>query len=196
MRRAPVAPSAARNWSRTISRPATKMTRRRGAFAESERWKRQRRRRAADRTTAAAALGGDGPAVSESGVVVDFVKAGVDIPELLADALDEGTDVGAVAIGAAARQEILAVHEVVELAIGDVLARLERELRDHPELRQRQIDGGALPESGVGGGRGAGPRQGAPGVGGVRGGAAARPVALRGSARDAAPGSAAAATCR
>src|SRR5215468_8529446 len=125
------------------------MTTSSAAFAESERWKRQRRRRAADRTTAAAALGGDGPAVSESGVVVDFVKAGVDIPELLADALDEGTDVGAVAIGAAARQEILAVHEVVELAIGDILARLERELRDHPELRQRQIDGGALPEGAV-----------------------------------------------
>src|SRR5215467_4858728 len=133
-----------------MSGTAGKMTPSSAAFAESERWKRQRRRlRAADRTTAAAALGGDGPAVSESGVVVDFVKAGVDIPELLADALDEGTDIGAVAVGAAARQEILAVHEVVELAVRGVLAGLERELRDHAELGQRQVDGGAFPEGAI-----------------------------------------------
>src|SRR5215831_1614012 len=100
-------------------------------FAESERWKRQRRRlRATGRPPVVAALDGDGPAVAKSGVVVDFVKSGVDIPELLADTLDESADVGAIAIGAAARQEILAVHEVVELAIGGVLAGLERELRD------------------------------------------------------------------
>src|SRR5215469_14337941 len=101
------------------------MTTSNAAFAESERWKRQRRRlRAAGRTIAGAALAGDCPAVAKSGVVVDFVKSGVDIPELLPDALDEGADIRAVAIGAAARQEVLAVDEIVELAIGGILARL------------------------------------------------------------------------
>ena len=80
---------------------------------------------------------------------MDFVKSGVDIPEFLADALDEGADVGAVAVGAAARQEVLAVHEVVELAVGDILARLEGELGDHAELGERQVDGRAPPEGAV-----------------------------------------------
>jgi len=100
-------------------------------------------------TAGVAALGGDDPAVPKSGVVVDFVKAGVDIPELLADALDEGANVGAVAVGTAAGQEILAVHEVVEIAIGGILAWSQRELGDHTELGQRQVDGGALPEGAI-----------------------------------------------
>src|SRR5215472_2937916 len=79
------------------------------------------------------------PAVSETGVVIDVVETWVDIVELLADTLDEGAYIGAIPLRAVPRYEILAVDEIVDLAVADVLVCLFRQQGHNPEFRQRQI---------------------------------------------------------
>src|SRR5208282_2099513 len=81
-----------------------------------------------------------GPAVSETGVVFDVVETGVDITELLADTLDEGAYIGAIPLRAVPRDEILAVHEIVDLAVADVLACFFGQQGQESEFRQGQID--------------------------------------------------------
>src|SRR5215468_6314534 len=70
--------------------------------------------------SAAMGLGGIHPPIAESGIVADAVELLVDLPELLADPLDERADVHAKTLLAIAGNEILAAHQVVNLAIGDV----------------------------------------------------------------------------
>src|SRR5688500_13592794 len=54
-----------------------------------------------------AAHGIAAPAVAEAGVVVDEVDLANDHAQLLTDALDEGADIGAVACGTVAGDEVL-----------------------------------------------------------------------------------------
>src|SRR6476660_2328043 len=79
-------------------------------------------------------------AVAESGVIMDVLELRIDLAELLADALDEGADIGAIAFIAIAGDEVLAVNEIVDFAIGNVLAGTQGQQGDDLELGQRQID--------------------------------------------------------
>ena len=63
------------------------------------------------------------PAVSETGVVLDAVETGIDIAEFLADTLDESAYIGAISLRPVPRNKILAVDEIVDLAVADILAR-------------------------------------------------------------------------
>src|SRR5271170_2679767 len=81
-----------------------------------------------------------GPAVSKTGVVMDVVEIGVGVAEFLADTLDEGTDIGAVPLCPMTGDEVLAVHEIIDLAIADVLPCLLGEKRQNLELGQGQFD--------------------------------------------------------
>src|SRR6516164_9471082 len=107
-----------------------KTTARNAVFADSEDVQRARCRVSVFR----------GPAVSKTGVVSDMVETGVNIAELLADTLDEGAYIGAVPLRAVPGDKILAVDEIVDLAVADVLARLFGQQSHNPEFRQRQID--------------------------------------------------------
>src|SRR5262245_28611095 len=60
------------------------------------------------------------PAIAEAGVVLNQIEVRIDVAELLADALDQGADIGPVALLARTGAEPLAPDEVVDLAIGDV----------------------------------------------------------------------------
>src|SRR5271170_3606563 len=82
-----------------------------------------------------------GPAVSKTGVVLDVVEMGVAVAELLADTLDEGADIGAVPLCSVPGDEILAVDEIIDLAVADVLPRFFGEKRQDLEFRQGKIDG-------------------------------------------------------
>src|SRR5262249_1441052 len=62
------------------------------------------------------------PAVSETVVIFDMVETGVDIAELLADTFDEGAHIGAIPFRSVPGDEILAVDEIVDLTVADVLA--------------------------------------------------------------------------
>src|ERR1700732_1066326 len=77
-----------------------------------------------------------GPAVSETGVVFDVVETGVDITKLLADTLDEGAYIGAITLRAVPGDEILAVDEIVDLAVADVLACFFSQQGQDPKFRQ------------------------------------------------------------
>src|SRR3989304_6183288 len=90
------------------------------------------------------------PAIPEAGVVLDVGERVVHRPELLADALDEGAHVRPVALFARTRDEILAVDEIVDLAVADILSRPRDEIAEHPELRQAEVDLPLLPEGAVG----------------------------------------------
>src|SRR5271167_2333726 len=81
-----------------------------------------------------------GPTVSKTGVVMDVVEIRVAVAELLADTLDEGTDIGAVPLCPMAGDEILAVYEIIDLAIADVLPCFLGETRQDLELGQGQLD--------------------------------------------------------
>src|SRR5438105_433556 len=80
------------------------------------------------------------PAVSKTGIIFDVVEIGIAFAELLADTLDEGPDIGAIPLFAVTGDEILAVDEVVDLAIADILPGPPGEQRDNLELGQGQID--------------------------------------------------------
>src|ERR1051325_8351664 len=80
------------------------------------------------------------PAVTETGIVLDLGKFGIDLPERLADALHQAAHIGAITLLAVAGNEILAVHEVVDLAVPDIFASPAGEQGDDAELRQAQID--------------------------------------------------------
>src|SRR3954453_19573858 len=112
------------------------------------------RRGGSRRGSAEAAAGGralaGSPAVAETGVVMDVLELWIDITELLADTLDECTDIGAIPLRAVPRDEVLAVHQVVDLAVGDVLARTHRHQGDDLELGQRQVEELAAPVRAVG----------------------------------------------
>src|SRR6516225_8321576 len=107
-----------------------KTTARNAIFAESDDVQRARRR----------VSGFRGPAVSETGVISNVVEIGIDIAELLADTLDEGAYIGAVPFRAVPGDKILAVDEIVDLAVANVLAPLFGQQGHNPEFRQRQID--------------------------------------------------------
>src|SRR6516225_1493138 len=62
------------------------------------------------------------PAVPETSVIFDMVETGVNIAELLANSFDEGAYIVAIPVRAVSRDEILAVDEIVNLAVADVLA--------------------------------------------------------------------------
>src|SRR5487761_2345777 len=122
-----------------MSGTARKISARTVTLAASERTKRQRGRLCGAAGGAVALVAGN-PAVAESGVVVDVIELAIDIAELLADALYEGADVRPEALGAVAGGEVLAVDEIVDLAIADILAGAEREERDDLELGQGQLE--------------------------------------------------------
>jgi hypothetical protein len=65
-------------------------------------------------------------AVAEPGVVADVLERRIDIMEFLADSLDEGADVCVKTLVAVAGREVLAVNQIVDLAIGYVLAGMKR----------------------------------------------------------------------
>ena len=50
-----------------------------------------------------------------------MVETGIDITELLADTLDERAYIGAISLRALSGDEILAVDEIVDFAVADVL---------------------------------------------------------------------------
>src|SRR5689334_22606207 len=95
-----------------------KMTVSRTVLTASDRYGRARRTGRAGCSAGALALGE--PAVAESGVVMDVFKFRIDIAELLADALYEGPHIGPVALDPIAGDEVLAVHEIVDLTVRDV----------------------------------------------------------------------------
>src|SRR6516165_7123143 len=64
------------------------------------------------------------PAVSKAGVVFDTVETGIAVAELLADALDKGSYIGAIALCAVTGDEVLAVDKIIYIAIADVLPRV------------------------------------------------------------------------
>src|SRR6185312_1278162 len=94
-------------------------------------------------------VSGPAEAVAESGVVVDVLELRIEITEFLADSLDEGADIGAIPLVAIAGREILAVHQVVNLAIGHVLAGTQGQQRENLELGQRQVDRPARPAGAI-----------------------------------------------
>src|SRR4051794_4564356 len=57
------------------------------------------------------------PAVAEAWIIVDQVELSIDHAELLADALDEGADIGAIASRTVAGDKALAVDKIVDLPI-------------------------------------------------------------------------------
>src|SRR5689334_19335160 len=81
-----------------------------------------------------------GPAISKTGVILDVVETGVNIAELLADALDEGAYISAIPLQAVSGNKIFAVDQIVDLAIPDVAARSLRQQSDDFEFGQRQVD--------------------------------------------------------
>src|SRR5579859_2878179 len=58
------------------------------------------------------------PAIAEAGIIGDGGEGGIDGQEFLADPLDQGADIGAIAVRTFAGDEILAAQRVVDLAIG------------------------------------------------------------------------------
>jgi hypothetical protein len=56
-------------------------------------------------------------------VVADLIEVRINIAELFADSLDEGSDIGAVSVDPRAGRESLAMNQIVKLAIGSVLKR-------------------------------------------------------------------------
>src|SRR5918911_2481645 len=116
-----------------------KMTASNAAFASSERYKPGRASAGVAPPPNWPMLDG-GPAVTETGVVVDMFEIRVDIAEFLADALDEGANVRSVSFGAVAGHEVLAVHQVVDFAVGDVLAGPHREQCNDLEFGQSEVD--------------------------------------------------------
>src|SRR6266550_7532748 len=97
------------------------------------------------RQTKPSLLLGD-PAVTEAGIVPYLRKIGIDVPERPTDPLEEAPHIRPIPFVADAGDEILAVHEVVNLPIADILAGARREELDDAELGQAQIDHDALPE--------------------------------------------------
>src|SRR5262245_35964814 len=89
------------------------------------------------------------PTVAEPGIVLDAGEAVVDIAELLADALDEGADVDAIALLAVAGDEVLAAHEIVDLPVGHVGVGGAGEQPDDLELGQGEVDALAVVERAV-----------------------------------------------
>jgi hypothetical protein len=77
------------------------------------------------------------PAVAELGIVLNLVEGGVNLAELLADALDEGSDVGAVAVGsilrslAGALDDIAICQDLTKLAerCEELGAQIEQSIR-------------------------------------------------------------------
>src|SRR3546814_9184619 len=80
------------------------------------------------------------PSVAEAGIVLDTVEVVVDVAELLANPLDEGPHVGPVAVRPVAGDEVLAAHDVVDLAVGDVAALLRHQEQHDGKLGQREDD--------------------------------------------------------
>src|SRR5688572_26849302 len=89
------------------------------------------------------------PAIAEPRIVLDMLKAGVDVAEFLTDALDEGADIGAEADLALAGRKSDAVHDVIQLAIADILACPLHQVFDDAKLGKGQVDLLVLPEGAV-----------------------------------------------
>src|SRR6266446_2881493 len=64
------------------------------------------------------------PTVSKAGIVFDVVEIRIDIAELFADTLDEGSYVGTITLHAMPGDEVLAVDEIINLPVADVLLGL------------------------------------------------------------------------
>src|SRR5216684_3759075 len=88
-------------------------------------------------------------AVTDARMVEDVLEFGVDLAELLANAFDEGADIGAIALVAITGDEVLAVDDVVNLAIRHILAGPHGQQGEDLELGQRQIDRLARPARAV-----------------------------------------------
>src|SRR6516162_424096 len=84
-----------------------------------------------------------GPAVSEAGIVFDMFEIRVDIPELFADTLDEGTYIGPIPLPALPGDEVFAVDQIINLSIADVLSGLVGEQGEDLEFGQGQVDDAA-----------------------------------------------------
>src|SRR5262249_43810500 len=89
------------------------------------------------------------PAIAESRVVLDAGETVVDVAELLADALDEGADVDAVAVLAIAGDEVLAAHQIVDLPVRHVGVVGIGEQPHDLEFGKRQVDALAVVEGAV-----------------------------------------------
>src|SRR5438876_5000985 len=63
------------------------------------------------------------PAVAEAGIVLDLSELGVNITESLADPLHQAAHVGTIAVLAVTGDEILAMHEIVDLPVSNIRAR-------------------------------------------------------------------------
>src|SRR5215472_11237337 len=81
-----------------------------------------------------------GPAIAEPWVVVDPIEVGVAIAELFANPFDKGPNIGAVSFRTVPGDKILAVHEIVDFSVADVLpGALGKQCQDL-ELGQGEID--------------------------------------------------------
>ena len=85
------------------------------------------------------------PGVAEALVVFDPIERRIHVAELLADALDEGTDVGVETFGTASCAETLATHHVVKLLVRSSPARRRKLKLDNFKLSQRQLNPDAPP---------------------------------------------------
>src|SRR5438552_18918399 len=83
------------------------------------------------------ALLSSGPAVSEAGIVFDVVEIRIDIAELFADTLDEGSYISTITLRTVSGDEVLAVDEIINFAVADILLGLFGEKGDNLEFRQR-----------------------------------------------------------
>src|ERR1700730_2417232 len=87
-----------------------------------------------------------GPAVSKAGIVFDVVETRIDIAELFADTLDESSYVGTITLRAVSGDEVLAVDEIINLPVADVLLGLFGYTGNNLEFRQSEIDRLAGPQ--------------------------------------------------
>src|SRR6185436_5609883 len=92
---------------------------------------------------------GVAPAIAEPRVVLDMLKRRVNVAEFLPDTFYERADIRAETDLAFAGGKSNAMHDVIELAIADILARALHQVFDDAKLGEGQIDLLVLPEGPV-----------------------------------------------
>ncbi len=89
------------------------------------------------------------PTIAEAMIVFDFIELWVHLAELLADARDKGTDVGAETFGTTTGAETLSAHHVVESGIRPIAPRLSHQDFHDSNLSHSQFNPVSPPESPV-----------------------------------------------
>src|SRR5215469_8822721 len=79
-----------------------------------------------------------------------MVEIGVAVPEFLADSLDESADIGAISLCPMAGDKVLAVDEIVDVAITDILPCLLGQEHQDFKFGQCQLDSISSPQRAIG----------------------------------------------